>query len=430
MDLNQFMSDYIDFNIAQNKKKHKEIESFRDIEIFVKNYEEAVSDFEKAKHNSQLDYFFQIKSRLFNFLIDFDPRNLQVNIDKVQSATAFLEEKEIEFKEVSNNLKFIVTTWNSFSERRSLDLKRDVKFFEEIRQRISSLEDSFSIAGLEEIGRIEEAAEALKTEITKLISIFDALFIIINKNVFIGDDAMELKEEIEFFLQDQIYTLSIHELYEEIKDLETKIDIGKKTAIWKKKGIPVVKIENKDDNMIYDYSLMFNNSYILEENNIPREHSNFYKTEKYLYFDNYPESGIFSIDSIKENFSISDDHLEAINEFNIKSSNYFLTFSLLSLSAIGLSLFNVLNVWISSSLAILFMLLFTQKFNSLSRQMEKKHKVKNMFFFLPTNYYISKIGDVGLKYQLIVPNILYNFDKIHPQDIKEYKKFQKEVLNG
>ncbi len=426
MNLNDFMSKYIDFNISQNKSKIAELENFRDVELFIRRYEDAVTDFEKAKHSSQLDYFYQIKGRLLSFLMDFNTRDLQSNIDKVESATQFLEEKEIEFKDVSNNLKFIITTWAAFSERRSLDTKRGVKFFDEIKNKINNLEESFSSAGLEEIGRIEESAESLKIEITKLIGIFDSLFLILDKNVFIGDEAMLLKEELEQFLQEQIYTLSIHEIYSEIEELETKIDILTKTAVWSKERFPVIKIENKDDPNIYTYSLLFNDEYILEISGMPIEHSKFYKTNKYLYLENYPKSGIFNVKDIRNNFNLSEDHLLAINTLNSKSGKSFLGFSVLSFLALSLNILGILSIWIAVPLSLLFILLFIQNFNALAKKVESMYKVKDLFFFIPIDYLITKIGDDGLNFQNVIPSILINFDKIHPQDVNEYKLLKKE----
>ena len=75
----------------------------------------------------------------------------------------------------------------------------------------------------------------------------------------------------------------------------------------------------------------------------PNSYSVLEDTNELLYFDNFPEKGVFKAHEIKDDLKISEDVLEAMVELNKKSENLFFA------SIAFITLFGVLSFFILNS---------------------------------------------------------------------------------
>lgn len=403
---------YIEENSRLIKEKSKHLEEFRNKEESLRLYEDALGDLEKTKVSSQIDTFYNIKEKLISFLLNFNPEDIIENVNEVKSVIEFIKNKEAELKKLSEIFLFIQKNWVSFLTRRNPD-DMDSVFIEEVNEKIQSLNDAFYSAGINDIGRIEEVSNDLRQEILKIINLFEDLYLLLDLNVFIGEEAIDLKREIEDFLNVDFYESNLIDLYKRKEQINTfiKDNIAKDTS-YIKKGLEVIKIQKKDKLDYYFYTVKIND-YLLEINNekISREEYNIISTGKFIYIDNYPEKGIFKIEEIKQKINISLSQYQLMNDFDKTTNNLFITFSLTFLFSGVLYLLNVFSIFFIIFLLLALSGAFYHLFYFLLRKYEKKYEVPNSFFFIPTNFYFLKIGDNHLNYKDLILALLINSEK-------------------
>lgn len=409
--MNDLLLSYVEENVALIKAKSKHLEVFRAKEESLRIYEESLSDLEKAKSSSQIDTFFNIKEKLLSFLLNFNPEDMSENIEQVKSVIDFIKTKEGELKRLSEIFSFIQKNWVSFLTRRNPD-NMDSIFIEEVNEKIQNLNDAFYSAGINDIGRIEEISNDLKQEILRIINLFEDLYILIELNVFIGEEAIELKREIEDFLNVDFYENPLVDLYKRKEQISTMMkDISSINTIYVRKPLEVVKVQKKDKLDYYFYTVRLNN-YILEINNEPisEEDYNIINTDKFIYIDDYPERGIFKIEEIKSKIRISLSQFQLINDFDTTTHNLFIFLAVTFLFAGGLYLLGIISIFLLMFILFVFSSTFYFSFNFLLKKYEKKHNVPNSFFFIPTNFYFLKIGDNNFNYKDLIFALLINAD--------------------
>lgn len=412
IDLNKIINNYVEKNKNIISKKTSFLETFRKKEDDLKHYDELLSELEKKNIECQLNTFKNIQTNVFYFLNEFNPEDIQDNVENVQITIDFLNQKKSEFSKIAEILSFIQKTWNNFNNRRNKENKTSL-FSEEINKKLEKLQNSYAHATDQDINRVEDDANDLKQDLVKIISIFEELHIILDKNVFIGEEAKLLKKDIEEFLFEDFYTSSVLDLIKRKEKInETLKELTTNQTKFIRKKLEVLKIINKNKKDLYFYTVKFDN-YILEyqNENIDLENSIIKSTNNFIYIDNYPEKGIFKAEDIKNLMSISEEQYMVMSEFDSKTtiSFYLLSFVIILLSL--LSTLSLISIFISILLSGIAFFGFLSSFSILKKQIEKKYNLKDVFFFIPTNFYLIKEGDNNFNYKELIFNILIKSDK-------------------
>lgn len=412
ININEFMNDYSVNNNNFMKEKNNILEDFRIKEDDLKLYEDSLTDLEKIIISSKIDSYDNIKEKILNFLLEFNPTDIKENVEKVESVIAFLLSKEHELKKLSDVFNFITKTWTAFLKRRHEKEKNSI-FINEISDKIQLLYESFYTSGIDDIGRLEQMSDDLKQEVLKIINLFEDFYILLDKNVFIGKDAITFKNEVEEFLNKDFFESSTVELIKRKEKLSFDLtEILEKETILEKKAFPVYKITRKNKKDYFFYSIKFD-SYLLEFQNefINEDLSYIEETNKYIYLDNYPSKGIFKIEDIKQNLTISESHFETMLEFENKSTKLFYSIIFVILISSLLSIFNIINIFVLLFICLISYSSFFLSFKFLLNKLFQKYNTYDAFFFIPTNFYFLKEGDYNFNYKDLIFNILINADK-------------------
>lgn len=412
INLNEFMDNYTIHNNQFMKEKNNILEDFRAKEDNLKLYEDSLTDLEKLIISSKIDSYDNIKEKIFNFLLEFNPTDIKENVEKIESVIAFLNSKEHELKKLSEVFNFITKTWTAFLKRRHENEQNSI-FINEISEKIQFLYESFYTSGIDDIGRLEQMSDDLKQEVLKIINLFEDFYVLLDQNVFIGKEATIFKNEVEEFLNKDFFESTTIELIKRKEKLSFDLkEILEKETLLEKKALPIFKITRKNKKDYYFYTVKFDD-YLLEfQNEFIDESISFIEdTNKFIYLDNYPSKGIFKINEIKETLRISESHFETMLDFENKSSKmfYFIFFIILTFSM--LSIFNLINIFILLFVCSLSYGSFYLYFKHLSKSLYQKYNTTDAFFFIPTNYYFLKEGNNNLNYKDLIFNILINADK-------------------
>ncbi len=408
------IDDFVNIYTIENKRtiqnKINLLEEFRSRESKFKLYEDALTDLEKIKATSNIDTFENVRDKLFNFLLEFDDMNIDANIDKVKAVIDFLKQKEPELKKLSDNLNFIKKLWITFVNRRNPDNKESI-MIQSITEDIEFLLDSFSSAGADELSRLEQGVEDLKNDVLKVTGMFDEIHNYLEINVFIGKEANLLKKDLENFVNIDFYNSDLVQIFKRKEDINENIrEIENNQTVRVKKGIPVIKATNPNKNDYTIYTLKFDD-YILEFENQDLSNNVLEDTNELLYFDNFPEKGVFKAHEIKDDLNISEDVLEAMVELNKKSENlFFASIAFITLFGV-LSFFNIINIWFLIFMFLSFIFGFKKLFKQMAKSIKKRFNVENAFFFMPINYFIVSEGNTGLNYKDLIYTVIVNYKK-------------------
>lgn len=410
INIDNFMSAYTIENKKTIQSKINLLEEFRSRESKFKLYEDALTDLEKIKATSNINTFENIRDKLFNFLLEFDDMNIDANIDKVKAVIDFLKQKEPELKKLSDNLNFIKKLWITFVNRRNPENKNSI-MIDSITEDIEFLLDSFSSAGADDLSRLEQGVEDLKNDVLKVTGMFDEIHNYLEVNIFIGKEANLLKKDLENFINIDFYNSDLVQIFKRKEEINENIkEIENNQTVKVKKGIPVIKAVNPNKNDYTVYTLKFDD-YLLEFENQDLSKSVLKDTNELLYFDNFPEKGVFKAHEIKDDLKISEDVLEAMVELNKKSENLFFT-SIGFITLFGiLSFFNIINIWLLMFMFLSFVFGFKKLFKQMAKSIKKKFNIENAFFFIPVNYFIVSEGDIGLNHKDLIYTVIVNYKK-------------------
>ena len=410
INIDNFVSAYTTENKKTIQNKINLLEEFRSRESKFKLYEDALTDLEKIKATSNIDTFENIRDKLFNFLLEFDDMNIDANIDKVKAVIDFLKQKEPELKKLSDNLNFIKKLWITFVNRRNPDNKESI-MIQSITEDIEFLLDSFSSAGADDLSRLEQGVEDLKNDVLKVTGMFDEIHNYLEMHLFIGKEANLLKKDLENFINIDFYSSDLVQIFKRKEEINENIrEIENNQTVKVKKGIPVIKAVNPNKNDYTVYTLKFDD-YLLEFENQDLSKSVLKDTNELLYFDNFPEKGVFKAHEIKDDLKISEDVLEAMVELNKKSENlFFASIGFITLFGI-LSFFNIINIWLLMFMFLSFVFGFKKLFKQMAKSIKKRFNIENAFFFIPINYFIVNEGDIGLNHKDLIYTVIMNYKK-------------------
>lgn len=409
MDLNKFFEDYVESNTHYVKEKTLVLEEFKNKEDTLRGYEESLSELQKISSSARLDDFSNIKEKLTEFLFDFNTEDILSNINNIEYVNHFIKTREKDLIKLSESFNFIRNTWISFLERRNPNELPSV-FIEEIQEKIQLLYSDMCNTGAEDITRIEENAESLRTEILKIINIFEDFNMKLEKNVFIGEDAKLIESEIEDFINISFYKESSINIYKQRDSLMQKIELlEQRENSFERASFEVVRVENKDINYYY-YTIDINGFLLPLNGDIDYDNVKVTKINKFIYIDGYPTEGIFEIQEIKDKLKLSKAHYELMDEFNRKSLTTFLALSSVFAISSLFFIFDKMGLIMLLSVLVFVYLSFLFYFRKTIESLEKKYKIVKSFFFFPVDFFIIKEGDYHFNFDNIIISILMNAD--------------------
>ena len=390
--------------------KRNTLENFRIVEDYLKKYRDKLNELDKACKDASLDSYKEIKDRLTSYLSRFDMDDLPSNIENIDIVISFLRANEAELGKISALLNHINNTWGAFIEKiKNKDKKEDPKFVNEMNIKIKKINDSFCSISLNDLSRTEVDAEKLKKEINEVINAFDFFTVTLDKYLFIGKEAKEVKAEISYFLENDFYKDSLGELSVRRKKIERLLDIIKKDGTkTKRKSFFVVRLKRKGKEDIHSYTIKAGDTILDNQESYNINDYNVEETGKKVYFDNYPAAGVFERVQLAKDLEVSKDHYKAIANLENFSYGIFNGIGVLLIILSFLVMNSTLNPFVLIASSVLFYFLFKFSFLSKKNAIDKKLKIPYSFYFIPVNWIVVKEGDEGLNIENLKLTLLIN----------------------
>ena len=260
----------------------------------------------------------------------------------------------------------------------------------------------------------------------KLILIVEKASFYLNQYVFIGNEALVLKKELEDKIllkhidDRQLYISVMEELFLRIDDAATKSIFG--TA-----GFKVFRCSSISSDNIVKYTIQVNGNFMKYDSFFNNEGLKYEDTGELIYFEYLPKNGVFKGKDICENISIDSDYFTLNKKLYDKFIfNFNSMFGFISLFAF-ISLF-LKNTMFSVSLILLLSVLFLNTrflFDFIKDSMNKKYK--NPFFIKQIDYVLFKIG-TEIELRDIIKDIFVKFDStlgnLKTEELEWIKEYQ------
>lgn len=418
-EINRIVNYYMDNNNDLIKNKIKYLEDFRTQEIKLKDYVEVLNELEKKQHKINLKEFNGLKDRTIEILKDFNPKDIDFNIKRLQDTIVFFEQIEIDLIEVSESLVSLKRIWTSF-------LKRNTEFAESVfnvyvENKFLALKRTIEGVTPQEIGLLNADIENEKQDIEKIIILIEKLKEYKNMNIFIGKENKEIEKNLSL-LVDSMNDIAVPDFIEKAKECLELIDSEKQNVVYGKKRVPVYKFINKGDSSIYKYTVKFGDYFVKYESFFDSTNLTIEDTEQYIYLEDYPLKGIFAGKEVVEKLMIDNDYLNAVEVLNKKSQMIFLLLGLFILTTSTITAFLsefviILNLIIS----LLILVSFNPIMKNLKKNISQRFKLSDIFVFTKLNYFVVTEGD-DLNIKKILIGIIQNFDNtiLNEEELKKH----------
>ncbi len=418
-EINRIVNYYMDNNNDLIKNKIKYLEDFRTQEIKLKDYVEVLNELEKKQHKINLKEFNGLKDRTIEILKDFNPKDIDFNIKRLQDTIVFFEQIEIDLIEVSESLVSLKRIWTSF-------LKRNTEFAESVfnvyvENKFLALKRTIEGVTPQEIGLLNADIENEKQDIEKIIILIEKLKEYKNMNIFIGKENKEIEKNLSL-LVDSMNDIAVPDFIEKAKECLELIDSEKQNVVYGKKRVPVYKFINKGDSSIYKYTVKFGDYFVKYESFFDSTNLTIEDTEQYIYLEDYPLKGIFAGKEVVEKLMIDNDYLNAVEVLNKKSQMIFLLLGLFIFTTSTITAFLsefviILNLIIS----LLILVSFNPIMKNLKKNISQRFKLSDIFVFTKLNYFVVTEGD-DLNIKNILIGIIQNFDNtiLNEEELKKH----------
>lgn len=410
-DTNKFIENTISYTQFLDKKKNH-LEDFRNTEDYLKKYREKLNLLEKTAKEAGLSSFLNIETLLKEFLKEFKFENLNENTDTVYAVIEFLKNNERELKKISSVLKDIKSLWEEIA-RAEEDSFKEVNFLSALDKTVQDINKTFESSSFDELSRLESEADKVKKNLLDLVDIKDYFKNILDKYVFIGDDSKDLQKEIEFFVNELYYKGSIDEVLMNKRKIKERFnEIKNKESSTYRKAFPVVRLQRKDMNDVFLYSFREGDEVFDNQKEINFKDYKVIETNKFIYIDQYPKSGVFLKTKLAEEMELTKDHYAAMAEFEEKSYTYYASiFGALFILSI-LSLFGLVSLYLLVPAIIVSAISYKFLFMHQKKKIDEKYNIPKSFYFIPSsNYLFVNEGDYGLDVDYIKITILLNDKK-------------------
>jgi len=410
IDTNELFKIIIAENLNIESKKSKKLEQFRLVESELKQYIYTLIELEKLKNSSNVHKYTAIYMNMISRLENFNPINIDSNLDPVKNEYQKLLLVEKDLSEIFNKMNQVNNLWKAFlSRNESIDLNS--KFIQNIDSKVNVVKDMFASVGFNELTRVDDELSDLKRSINHSIDMIEDLKTLISDNTFVGSEAINLRNELKNFIDTEYKDMDLVMLNERHAEIELKINKIRKTTKVKRERVEVVKLSGKSQKNIYNYGVYIHGVFInlsdMPDNDLQKEH-----LKEYIYIDNFPVRGIFKDSSFAESLDIADDQFHSIAAFNSLAFAFFSGFAFLSIFTLSFTLFGSTSPLITFPLVLAYLFLFKFIFIGMKYRIDDRYSFPNQFYFFKIDYVFASFGDDSFRYTQVIPGILLNFDKI------------------
>jgi len=408
---------YLSINNEAINQKLSYFENFRLREDLLRNYYSKLGEFDKIQAEADLGKFKGQFKKIKNDLENFNPMYIDLEINKIDQYMILIENIKEDYNNISSQMKTIENSWLKFKERNEIinGTFFEKSFLELYKETWEIIEDTQA----ENMSSVSFSVSNLSKELNKTIELIEKINIYLNLYVYIGKESKEIKESLKKLLN-----------IKEIKDKSTFIKkaedifINVENLINESKygtvGIEVIKIKSTASiekyslefcDYIVDYDPFFNNKGLIKE-----------KTGEYIYFDNFPNKGIFKGREIVENLDISYNYQKTLLDIKEKMTQNFKIglLILLGFSSFGIFLENTMFNIFALLLIIGFFSLQPIILNYYKKKYEKKYSFYNIFLFTRIDFIYIIFGEY-IDIELLLNRIIEKFSKTILCEDKEGK---------
>lgn len=405
-------------------KKLKILENFRSREELLRDYKESLANLDKIQLEVGLPRLQSEYDKMINFLTNFNPHDISNELIKIDQYINLLNSYRTDIENISKKIKNIDKLWESFKIRNK-KIKNSIfeSFYENLYNNVMVEINNVDIS---KISSVIYSLDKLEEEERKIITTIESINLYLNEYIFIGEEALLLKDKINKALnfndnesESETTITEFFKIILEIKALE-------KNNILGTIGFPIYSAQDKKNNVI-KYTVNINGMFLKYEPFFKSENLEFEKTNEFIYFDNYPKNGIFKGKHVIDILKVSDIQIQTLIDFKRISMNYIdimvvvlLAFSVLSFTMDSMFL---LTLTLTSSVAFLFSLKFVLK--KIKKTLEYKYDISDIFIFKNFDLSLISIGE-NLSIEDIIGNIFKNFNKTIESKLKGEFKWIKE----
>jgi len=408
---------YLSVNREAITQKLSYFENFRMREDLLRDYYSKLGEFDKVQAEADLSRFKGQFERIKNDLEDFNPMYIDLEINKIDQYMRLIETIKEEYNNISSQMKTIENSWLKFKERNEII---NGTFFEESFLKL--YKETWEIieeTPAENMSSVSFAVANLSKELNKTIELIEKINIYLNLYVYIGDEAKDVKGFLENLLNIEeikdkaTFVKKAEHVFKRIEDVINESKYG--TV-----GIEVIKVKSTADiekyslefcDYIVDYDPFFNNEGLIKE-----------KTGEYIYFDNFPNKGIFKGREIVESLDISYNYQKSLLDIKEKMTQNF------KIGLLGLLGFSSFGIFLESTMFNIFSLLLILGFFALQpmllkhykKKYEKQYSFHNIFLFTRIDFIYVVFGKY-IDIQLLLNRMIEKFSKTILCEDKEGK---------
>ena len=445
-------------NAKYDNDRKRVLNNFRNSEKLLRKYIETLSDLEKQQSRANFSEFQLLQQNMVGNLLQFDPRNIEGNIEFVKFYIGKLAQNENEFNEISSALFEFEQRWEKFLFRypKFNGTKFD-RYFKNKHQTLQSL--VHEVDAVENMGVISKRVDQDRQELEKVIMHIEKIEDYIKMYIYIGEENEKQLEMLKALINDSD-SYEVNDFFDIAAETIQHIDEIKLKSKKARVPVPVVKIFNNKNKNVYKYTLRFGDFTVLYENffidamrsKLDRkdfsweEHSTKEQddseekidnksmkqkdTGQFVYLDNFPIDGIFSGKEVVNELCVSPEYMVMVEELASTSLiSFFIFIGIIFLSTLittfiggGAVIFNVIFA-LSAFVGFRIFLKF------LKRSQEDYRKMPDFFTFSKIDLFLFKEGDNFIIDDALV-GAIYKFDdtilnKKYHEDLKKNMEYVK-----
>jgi hypothetical protein len=424
LDLVKFFKHYTHILSKPVIKKSSLLEEFKRQEDLLSQYSKALSELEKLKNDIGFALFDEeIKKFLYLIFKEFDVTTMEANIAFVRDSTAYLINKERDISNSSDRYKGIKKFWEKYKAENNLS-ESSSKLIQEIERELSNIEDKMKRLDFNELTRFNDDLIKLNENIKKSVQILTKIKNIIEKNIFIGDTGIELYNKIKIFIEKEYRNSTLEEISIKSKKIEQEFESVKVNSSLITKQFPVYKVLARANKKgVYSYAFKTDNGLYLNLSETQIKNPEYVFIDRYIYVENYPNDGVFDIDFLESEMDIGNDYINAMIDFEVKTSNIYLFFIVLSIitNLSAESIGGFIPTLYLGPILVLYWLSFVFMFKYTKRKNDEQYGFKQMFHFFGVNYIFVKEGDSLADLKKVKYNLHKYFNQIFKLPKEEIK---------
>lgn len=406
---------FLDFNIENIKNKLLIFEDFRQNEDSLKEYYSAAANLDKSQLDLKLFKFEKQYQTLLDDVLDFNPNDIKKEVLKCNNHNSGLQSFKDELTKIYEQLNGIELSWSKFLEKHP-SIKES--FFEEVfKKEYLITVNLISKVDYTQLSSVYYQLEILSKTNLKIISIIDVIYRYLSDNIFIGKEALEIKDELEGMLKITEFS-SINDFQLKWDLLQKRINLLKENSLLATVGFPVYEVSFEH---IKKYTIKIKDKLLKHDPFFNNNSLQNKKTGSYFYVDNFPKYGIFKGADIVNGVDISSDYYDAVSDIKEESDNIFKT-GVITFITLSLLFVFFAKPFLSFLLLFLFVGFLAAQpriINAIISKAERKYELDNIFLIVSIDTVFFKFGE-NIELKLLLRQMIKDFNMVFEnQDFKE-----------